>query len=99
MIDESINRSANITWKEIILGKLRSRYRHRFEYHSDRPIADSAFHHGSARRQDRRLHRILHPANRRDGLGGFDSFRELEVDAVLLVLPRHGCPREKPLHR
>ena len=99
MIDESINRCANITRKEIILGQLRSRYRHRFEYHSDRPIADSAFHHGSARRQDRRLHGVLYPADRRDGFGRFDSFGELEVDAVLLVVSRHGGPREKPLHR
>ena len=85
--------------KKLILGKLRSRYHHRFEYHSDRPIADSAFHHGSARRQDRRLHRVLYPADCRNRVGHIDSFRELEVDAVLLVLPCHGGPREKPLHR
>lgn len=83
----------------MILGKLRSRYHHRFEYRSDQPIADSAFHHGSARRQGRRLHGVLYPANRRDGFRRFDSSRELEVDTVLLVLPRHGGPREKPLHR
>ena len=85
--------------KEFTLGKLRSGYHHCFEHHSDRPIADSAFHHGSARRQNYRLHCVLHPADRRDGFGRFDSFRAIHVDTVLLVLPRHGGPRKEPLHR
>lgn len=97
MIDGAVG--SDIDRKEIILGNLRSRYRHRFDYYSDRPNAAAAVHHGRAGRQDCRLPCLLHPADRRDGLGRFDSFRELDVNAVLLVLPRHGGPRPEPLYR
>jgi len=90
---------SDIDRKEIILGNLRSRYRHLFDYNSDRFIADTAFHHGGTRRQDCRLHRVLHPADRGNGLGYFDSFRALDINAVLLVLPRHAGPWAKPVHR
>lgn len=90
---------SDIDGKDITLGNLRSRYRHRFDDNYYRPIAATAFHHGSARRQNCRLPCLLHPADRRDGLGRFDSFRELDVNAVLLVLPRHADPWPEPLHR
>ena len=91
--------SIELERKEIILGNLRSRYRHRFDYLSNRPIAAAAVHHGGARRQNCRLPCFFRPADRRNGLGRFDSFRELDVNAVLLVLPRHADPWPEPLHR
>ena len=91
--------SIDIGRKEIILGNLCSRYRHRFDHYSDRFIADTAFDHGSARRQNSRLYCVLHPADRGNGLGHFDSFRALDINAVLLVLPRHAGPWPEPVHR
>ena len=90
---------SDIDRKELILGKLRCRRRHRVEYNSYRPIAATAIHHCGARWQNNRLHCVLYPADPCDRHGRIDSPGELDIDEILSFLPRHGEPRPESLHR